>query len=444
MKASTAFPASRFERPLFCATFWMNSCFVKAFLLVGDADRQTLAQDPNNAIGYRSTMRLAARLSDLATRATAAGAGRPRGRARRRRPPRGRRRRPRSRRAGPASRSASTASSAAPPEVTTSSTRQTRSPGSNGPSIRLPVPYAFASLADDHERQARSRARPRPRAARRRAPARRAAPRRARARARRRRSPRRAAGAGRAACGSGTCRGSSELRLPERSTKSPSSSAASRIASARSPVAAPPHQSGARTSRASASMRSASGEPSGSDDHRAVVGVELDALEPARGAAAVEHRAGERARPPSISAGERAYAEVSAFFGAARACALLGGAASSIGAEAVLEVVEDEADRRVGPRRRDDQAAVAAHGEDAARRASRPRAGSGRAGRVPSASCVGLLEQPRGPPRRTAPRGRVVDRRGQDRAVLVDDRHLGDLRGDLGQVGERLGGIHGR
>ena len=40
--------------------------------------------------------------------------------------------------AGP--RSASTASSAAPPEVTTSSTRQTHSPASKAPSIRFPVP----------------------------------------------------------------------------------------------------------------------------------------------------------------------------------------------------------------------------------------------------------------------------------------------------------------
>jgi hypothetical protein len=31
MKASTAFPASRLERPLFWATFAMKSCFVKAF-----------------------------------------------------------------------------------------------------------------------------------------------------------------------------------------------------------------------------------------------------------------------------------------------------------------------------------------------------------------------------------------------------------------------------
>ena len=35
---------------------------------------------------------------------------------------------------------------AAPPEVTTSSTRQTRSPGSKTPSSRLAVPYSFASL----------------------------------------------------------------------------------------------------------------------------------------------------------------------------------------------------------------------------------------------------------------------------------------------------------
>src|SRR5213594_2917287 len=37
MKASTALPASRAERPLFAATLLMKSCFVKAFLLVRDA-----------------------------------------------------------------------------------------------------------------------------------------------------------------------------------------------------------------------------------------------------------------------------------------------------------------------------------------------------------------------------------------------------------------------
>ena len=49
------------------------------------------------------------------------------------------------------------------------------------------------------------------------------------------------------------------------------------------------------SSRASASSRAASGEPSRDRGHRAVLGVEVDALAPARGAAAVEHRAGERA-----------------------------------------------------------------------------------------------------------------------------------------------------
>ena len=38
-----------------------------------------------------------------------------------------------------------TASAAAPPHVTTSSTRQTRSPGENAPSMRFAVPYSFAS-----------------------------------------------------------------------------------------------------------------------------------------------------------------------------------------------------------------------------------------------------------------------------------------------------------
>src|SRR5512133_2374629 len=46
----------------------------------------------------------------------------------------------------PASRTASSASTTAPPEVTTSSTRQTRSPGSKTPSRRFCVPYPFAAL----------------------------------------------------------------------------------------------------------------------------------------------------------------------------------------------------------------------------------------------------------------------------------------------------------
>src|SRR5262245_35899381 len=44
-----------------------------------------------------------------------------------------------------ACRTARTASAAAPPDVTTSSTSTTRSPGSNAPSSRFAVPYSFAS-----------------------------------------------------------------------------------------------------------------------------------------------------------------------------------------------------------------------------------------------------------------------------------------------------------
>src|SRR5579862_5814604 len=43
----------------------MNSCFVKAFLLVGMPIRQTLRENPNNGIGYRSTMRARAGFPDL-------------------------------------------------------------------------------------------------------------------------------------------------------------------------------------------------------------------------------------------------------------------------------------------------------------------------------------------------------------------------------------------
>ena len=44
MKASTALPASRLERPVFDPTLLMKSCFVKAFLLIWGADSSDLEE----------------------------------------------------------------------------------------------------------------------------------------------------------------------------------------------------------------------------------------------------------------------------------------------------------------------------------------------------------------------------------------------------------------
>ena len=68
------------------------------------------------------------------------------------RPPRGRRHRPPSGTRGPAARSASTAGRGAPPDVTTSSTRQTSSPGLED-ALEPIGAVPFARLADDQERQ---------------------------------------------------------------------------------------------------------------------------------------------------------------------------------------------------------------------------------------------------------------------------------------------------
>ena len=77
------------------------------------------------------------------------------------------------------------------------------------------------------------------------------------------------------------------------------------------------------------------------------------------------------------------------------------------------------------------------------RRASPPRAGRGPAGRAPRAAASACSTS------RATPVGEALGaRRGRraswpDRAVRVDDRHVDDLRRDLGQVGERLGSVHG-
>jgi hypothetical protein len=107
----------------------------------------------------------------------------------------------------------------------------------------------------------------------------------------------------------------------------------------------------------------------------------------------------------------------------------------------VLQVVEHEADRRLRSRGRGDQPTALADDEDAAvdgrdldlrdvREAAR------------LARALGLLDEaPRAvgePP--AAPL--VVEGRRDDAAVAIQDRHPLDLRGDLRQVGERLGRVH--
>ena len=105
-----------------------------------------------------------------------------------------------------------------------------------------------------------------------------------------RRSPRRAGRAGRGASRSGTCRGSTSSGGPSAAGSRPRGTPP-RAARGRARIAV----TSARSSRAIGSRRSASGESVGERVHRAVLGVEVDALALARGAPAHEHRAGERA-----------------------------------------------------------------------------------------------------------------------------------------------------
>ena len=213
----------------------------------------------------------------------------------------------------PDARSASTESSSAPPEVTTSSTRQTHSPSSYGPSSRFAVPYSFASLRTMRNGQPgleRRSGRERDRAELR---ARRAASRRARARARPPRCARRAAAAARAASRSGTCRGSSATACR--------SAGGSRLRDRRARRAPPRADrssltSGRRraTSCATGSSASASRRPVDERHHRAVVEVDVDAL-----AAPARTSAGRRTLPAKMPVREAdearaAYASSSAFF----------------------------------------------------------------------------------------------------------------------------------
>ena len=276
----------------------MNSCFVKAFLLVGDADRSDLdARNPNN--GDRISLNHAVcrtAAADVARRATS-GRSRTAARASASAPPSSRSTTQTAvETRSPASRSASTASSAAPPEVTTSSTRQTQLARLEGaldpvrrcrsPSPRLRTITNGSPTAS--EAAAASGTAPSSGAARRTASGLVLADGR-----RDRLAERRAAG--RAAWRSGTCRGSTSCACPSggrsRPRAAPRRGSPRRARRVHGGAAITGRRSG---SRASASSRSRLGRAVGERDHRAVLGVELDALEPARRAAPVEHRAGAR------------------------------------------------------------------------------------------------------------------------------------------------------
>ena len=130
MNASTALPASRAESPLFWATLLMNSCLVNGTSsYVGGWGCQTLAGTLTTASDIGSTMRICGAISRSSEarksgRSRTACAGERVGAALLAVDDADRVRRP----AGRPRASASTASIAAPPEVTTSSTRQTHSP----------------------------------------------------------------------------------------------------------------------------------------------------------------------------------------------------------------------------------------------------------------------------------------------------------------------------
>ena len=249
-----------------------------------------------------------------------------------------------------------------------------------------------------------TRATPPPRARPRRAPAPRGGQRPARARARPRRAPRRAAPAGRGASRSGTCRGSS--------ASGGRSGARSRLRGTRrraAPARGHPRSSArASSSCAIGSRRSASAVPSPNECHRAVVGVEVDALALPCGAAAQEHRAGERAGGEQDAGHDLTRWHRSAFVLRGRAAPPSGFSLRRLvdRAQARLEVVEDEADGRLGRGRRRDQARAVAHDEDAAdeRRSLELRepAAAARPPRPPRAGASRRRRSARPPARRRA------------------------------------------
>ena len=111
------------------------------------------------------------------------------------------------------------------------------------------------------------------------------------------------------------------------------------------------------------------------------------------------------------------------------------------GSKTALQVVEDEADRRLGRRRRGDRPLLVPYEEHTSLRGRdlelrerlavlRGALGS----RLQLACCVG---------ERVAPR-LVGERRAEQRPVLVEHHRCLDLRRDLRQIGECLGGVHRR
>ena len=284
-------------------------------------------------------------------------------------------------------------------------------------------------LADDQERQARTRATRRPRARRRRARARRAASRRARAPARSPRCARRSAAAARAASRSGTCRGSSatacrsagESRLRDtRARRAP-----------RRAVGVAHERTAASASCASGQQRSASLRPVDERDHRAVVEVDVDALAAGARTSAGRRRCRRRCRCAKPTSGEQPTPHRPP--------------SSAAAASASAARRRRRAGSSSGRRRR---GRPSARGRSSRRSAGRRR---GRRRRCPSpveaSSCVtspsraeaaGALEQVGAGPRERLGGAVVGERRAVHGAALVEEHGGLDLGRDLGQIGECL------
>src|SRR5947208_9285112 len=105
-----------------------------------------------------------------------------------------------------------------------------------------------------------------------------------------------------------------------------------------------------------------------------------------------------------------------------------------------MEVVEDEADRRLRPRRRDDAARALPDHEDAPvdGRRLELRQLAVAAGAQP----LGRPEQVGGGLRELPAPLLAVEGRRRDLAALVEEDRGSDLGRDLGQIGESLRGVH--
>ena len=179
-------------------------------------------------------------------------------------------------------------------------------------------------------------------------------------------------------------------------------------------------------------------------DQRAVGEVELDALAAAGCAAAQEDgargraRAASRRRPGPYDAASSFFRGVAVRLAGARLRLRLRLRLRRLlaeAAQAALEVVEDEADGGLGGGRRGDQ--------PVARRGRRRRCRRGarhRAARAPGSPASPPRGRARAPSRRCGPRARRRRSRRDGALAVEDDRGL-DLRRDLGQVGERIGGL---